>query len=175
MTGCSTPAGSGCASDVASSIGPSRKALWYLLGDAEALSGVQKTYKRADYPEGAGIALLGITDPDEVDVLLGPDSAGQETYGIELLLWWYDAEASEEQAADVDEACFDMADAVRDLVRANSTLRLPGASQGTVVRARAVIRASDGVRRPTTDDSVKQATGLLCLIQMTVVCVARAT
>lgn len=154
---------------MASTIGPARRALWDLLVAEPALGDVQKSFGRPEYPEGKGLALLGVSEPGENFALLGPVAANDEVYGIEVLVWWYNPLASADDRPEVDETAFAIADAVRDVVRANSHLA-PG-----FLWCRVASQRSEGVRRPTADDSSKQPTGWLCLIEMTVACAARAT
>lgn len=153
---------------MASSIGAARQALWTLLSNAAGLSDVQVTFGRPERPEGKGVALLGVSDPGENFVLLGPLSATEEAYGIELLVWWYDPEAPPERTAGVDEIAFGIADVVRDVVRANLSLTR------TVRTARVASQRSEGVRKPEGSDTNKAPTGRVCIIEMTIACVARA-
>lgn len=153
---------------MASTIGPARQALWTLLRNDPGLTGVQVTFGRPERPEGKGVALLGVSDPGENFVLLGPVAATEEVYGIELLVWWYDPEAPPERTPETDEIAFGIADAVRDVVRANLSLT------STVRTARVASQRSEGVRKPEPSDTNHAPTGRVCIIEMTIACVARA-
>lgn len=161
---------------MASSIGPARQALWQLLLDATDLEEAQKSIGWPDHPSSFVIALLGVSDPNEIVVLLGPEAANEEQFGIELAIKYHDPNAPEEIAADVDATAFGFYDTIRDAIRANRTLRLPGENDGTVRTARITGPRSAGTGHPApSGEQNQQATGLMCVIEMTVACVARAT
>lgn len=151
-----------------STIGPARQDLWQRLLAEPALDPAQRCFGWPDTHKAFQVVLLGVTDPSETFASLGPAAATEEVYGIELVVKYHDPAAPLDQAPAVDLAAFGAADTIRDLVRANPTLG------GTVRTARIASQRSQGTGRPLPNEANTQATGLLCVIEMTVACTARA-
>lgn len=138
--------------------------------------GAQRTIGWPNHPETWQVCMLGLADPNELVVLLGPQAAGHEEFGINVAIKYQDPGAPEDMAAEVDEVTFGYADTFRNMVRARPNLAMPGETAGTVARARAIVRGSDGTGHPApSPDQSKQPTGLMCVIEMTVACFARAS
>ncbi|HUR23994.1 MAG TPA: hypothetical protein VMZ73_09010 [Acidimicrobiales bacterium] len=159
---------------MASAIGPARQALWQTLLGVAWPDDLQLAFLAPDVPKLFGVYLLGVSDPTEALVLLGPEAAKEERFGIELTVKWQDPAAREDQAPDVDALAWGVAGQIRDAVLANPTLRLPGETTGTVAWAFLSSQRSPGTGHPAVTEQNQHASGLLCVIEMTVACHARA-
>jgi hypothetical protein len=115
------------------------------------------------------VAILGISDPSEATETLGPEARRRELYRIELTVKVYDPTAGSEPAdrRAVDARCFALADAVRSVVEADTTLA------GTVNTAHVVNQRSDGLAHPF-DAAGKRLPGWVVHVDMSIACRARA-
>lgn len=150
---------------MASTISAARSALYNLLAAASAavggpLTGVQISWgDPSAYEEQEVVALLGVSSPDEVPASLG-NLSRDERYGIELRIKVY---GPDDDAATVDGRAFFLADAVRSLVNSQ-----PPTLSGTVTFAQVASQRCD-----FGTQSVVDASGWICFIDMTVACTAR--
>jgi hypothetical protein len=138
--------------------------------NTSALFGLQNTFgPPLDDEELEVLAILGIADPSEATLVLGPQAPRREQYRIETTIKVYDPTA-ENTPAD-RRAVFTrglvLADGLRSLVEANRTLN------GTVDSAHVVSQRTAGLAHPIGDDG-KRKSGWVIHIDMSIACRARA-
>ena len=151
---------------MASTIGPARQALYALLVEEfDNDEDILVSFGLPDREKATVVALLGVSTPTESSANIGPEAARDELFGLEVAVKYADAGANvEDHAAEIDAATFAAADRVRDVIRTHGTLNR------SVKWAAVSSTRSSGTGRPADE----KATGVLCLIEMTIACRSRA-
>lgn len=160
---------------MASSISGAVLALDQLVTDATGdidspLYNVQNTFgPPLDDEELEVLAILGISDPSEAALLMGPQAPRNEQYRIEAAIKVYDPTAGNtpEERRALFLRGLQLADGLRTLVEVNRTLA------GNVDKAHVVSQRTDGLRQPVGVDG-KRKPGWVIHIDMSIACRARA-
>ncbi len=153
---------------MSSAIGPARQALWEILTALSWPDDFQVAFGYPDLPKHQGLYLLGVDDGNEARALLGPQAANDERFRIKVAFKYQDPGRPEDEAPEVDLLGWETYGAVRDAVRANPTL------SGTVIDSEVAAFESPGTGHPAVTEQNQHASGLLCVIEMTVGCFARS-
>jgi hypothetical protein len=160
-----------------SRLGPARAALFDQLTGWPDLADHQVAFGLPVELGPRVVAVRGLATGDEVTELLGPASPGTERFGIVVQVVVYDPNAGDADCPTIDAAAFELADAVRDAVLDNRTLR-PSGDPGHVLDATVVSTTSAGVVHPYDfpdfDTRPGTETGRVCAIDLVIACTARA-